>query len=165
MAYLEVAMCEILNVLRRLSQGESKAAIGAVTGHSRITIRRYGHEALSPVLWSARGGISRSECVTPDPSIAPPVLYAIRRCCLRFPSLPPGIPTVAPHPLSRSRHAQIPCLPSMSRHVKASECIVTIGPRVSRGRLALGDWRQRSAGRSYRSCGSKPAVPSIRARS
>jgi hypothetical protein len=46
MAYGEVAMREILNVLRRLGRGESKASIAAVTGHSRSTIRRYEHDAL-----------------------------------------------------------------------------------------------------------------------
>jgi DNA-binding IclR family transcriptional regulator len=41
MAYREVAMWEILNVLRRLGRGESKTSIAAATGHSRSTIRRY----------------------------------------------------------------------------------------------------------------------------
>lgn len=45
MAYREVAMWEILNVLRRLDRGESKSSIAAATGHSRSTIRRYEHEA------------------------------------------------------------------------------------------------------------------------
>lgn len=46
MAYREVAMWEILNVLGRLGQGESKTSIAAATGNSRSTIRRYEHEAL-----------------------------------------------------------------------------------------------------------------------
>ncbi|HEU4629651.1 MAG TPA: IS21 family transposase [Gemmatimonadaceae bacterium] len=41
MAYREVAMWEILSVLRRLGRGESKAAVAAATGHSRSTVRRY----------------------------------------------------------------------------------------------------------------------------
>lgn len=47
MAYREVAMWEILNVLRRLGRGESKTQVAAATGHSRSTIRRYEQEALS----------------------------------------------------------------------------------------------------------------------
>ena len=41
MAYREVAMWEILNVLRRVGTGESKSAVSRATGHSRSTIRRY----------------------------------------------------------------------------------------------------------------------------
>jgi transposase len=41
MAYRGVEMWEILNVLRRVSRGESKAAIKRATGYSRKTIRRY----------------------------------------------------------------------------------------------------------------------------
>lgn len=41
MAYREVGMWEILEVLRRIGRGESKSAIKRVTGHSRATIRRY----------------------------------------------------------------------------------------------------------------------------
>jgi hypothetical protein len=41
MAYREVAMWEILNVLRRLGRGESRSSVAAVAGHSRSTIRRY----------------------------------------------------------------------------------------------------------------------------
>ncbi len=41
MAYREVAMWEILQVLRRLHRRESKAAITRAMGHSRSTIRRY----------------------------------------------------------------------------------------------------------------------------
>jgi transposase len=41
MAYREVAMWEILNVLRRLDRRESKTAIARTTGHSRSTVRRY----------------------------------------------------------------------------------------------------------------------------
>jgi hypothetical protein len=52
MAYREVAMWEILNVLRRLGRGESKTSIAAATGHSRSTIRRYEYEALA-LGWTA----------------------------------------------------------------------------------------------------------------
>jgi transposase len=45
MAYREVAMWEILNVLRRLGRGESKSSIAQATGHSRSTIRRYDRVA------------------------------------------------------------------------------------------------------------------------
>ena len=41
MAYREVAMWEILNVLERLARRESKTVIARATGHSRSTVRRY----------------------------------------------------------------------------------------------------------------------------
>lgn len=41
MAYREVAMWEILNVLRRVARGETKSAVARATGRSRSTIRRY----------------------------------------------------------------------------------------------------------------------------
>lgn len=41
MAYREVGMWEIQNVLRRIGRGETKAAVARVTGHGRKTIRRY----------------------------------------------------------------------------------------------------------------------------
>lgn len=41
MAYREVQMWEILNVLRRIGRGESKAAVAVATGHTRRTVRRY----------------------------------------------------------------------------------------------------------------------------
>jgi len=41
MAYREVAMWEILNVLERVGRGESKSAIERVTGQTRKTIGRY----------------------------------------------------------------------------------------------------------------------------
>lgn len=45
MAYHEVAMWEILNVLERLHRRETKAAIARTTGHSRSTVRRYARVA------------------------------------------------------------------------------------------------------------------------
>jgi len=41
MAYREVGMWEILNVLRRIGRGETKSAVKRATGHGRKTIRRY----------------------------------------------------------------------------------------------------------------------------
>jgi transposase len=41
MAYREVDMWEILNVLERIGRGEQISAIARVTGHSRTTVRRY----------------------------------------------------------------------------------------------------------------------------
>jgi DNA-binding IclR family transcriptional regulator len=41
MVYREVAMWEILQVLRRLERRESKTGIARTTGHSRSTVRRY----------------------------------------------------------------------------------------------------------------------------
>jgi transposase len=41
MAYREIGMWEILEVLRRVHRGERQRAIARVTGHSRSTIRRY----------------------------------------------------------------------------------------------------------------------------
>jgi hypothetical protein len=47
MAYQEVSMWEILNVLLPQGREARKTSIAAATGHSRSTIRRYEHEALS----------------------------------------------------------------------------------------------------------------------
>jgi hypothetical protein len=41
MAYREVEMWEILDVLRRVSRGESKTAIRRATARTRKTVRRY----------------------------------------------------------------------------------------------------------------------------
>jgi hypothetical protein len=41
LAYREVSMWEILNVLERVGRGESKAAVSRVTGHTRKTIAGY----------------------------------------------------------------------------------------------------------------------------
>jgi len=41
MAYREVAMWEILNVLERLGRGESQRSVARICGHSPKTIRRY----------------------------------------------------------------------------------------------------------------------------
>ena len=41
MSYREVAMWEVLNVLRRVGRGESKSAVARTSGHDRKTIGRY----------------------------------------------------------------------------------------------------------------------------
>ena len=41
MAYREIGMWEILEVLRRVARGEPQRAIQRATGHSRTTIRRW----------------------------------------------------------------------------------------------------------------------------
>ena len=41
MAYREIGMWEILEVLRRVARGERQRAIQRVTGHSRSSIRRW----------------------------------------------------------------------------------------------------------------------------
>lgn len=41
MGYREVAMWEVLNVLRRIGRGESKSAVARTTGHDRKTIGSY----------------------------------------------------------------------------------------------------------------------------
>jgi transposase len=41
MAYREVEMWEVLNVLRRIGRGENTSAVARATGHSRTTVRRY----------------------------------------------------------------------------------------------------------------------------
>jgi hypothetical protein len=46
-AYREVAMWEILNVLERIGRGEAKSAVSRVTGHTRKTIAGYAATAES----------------------------------------------------------------------------------------------------------------------
>ena len=54
MAYLEIGMWEVLEVLRRVHRGESQAAIERVTGRTRKTVRRY--TALAQQLgWDPKG--------------------------------------------------------------------------------------------------------------
>ncbi|HSD10336.1 MAG TPA: IS21 family transposase, partial [Candidatus Binatia bacterium] len=45
MAYREVEMWEILDVLRRVHRGETRAAIQRATGRTRKTVRRYVERA------------------------------------------------------------------------------------------------------------------------
>jgi hypothetical protein len=54
MAYVEIGMWEVLDVLRRVHRGESQAAIERVTGRTRRTVRRY--TALARELgWDSKG--------------------------------------------------------------------------------------------------------------
>ena len=41
MAYREIAMWEVLEVLRRMARGEGQRPVARATGHSRTTVRRY----------------------------------------------------------------------------------------------------------------------------
>jgi transposase len=45
MAYREIAMWEVLEVLRRVGRGERQRAIARTSGHSRTTVRRYERAA------------------------------------------------------------------------------------------------------------------------
>jgi transposase len=51
MAYREIAMWEVLEVLRRAHRGEGQRAISRVTGHARTTIRRWV-ECATELGWS-----------------------------------------------------------------------------------------------------------------
>ena len=51
MAYREIAMWEILEVLRRLGRGEKQRAVARVTGHGRMTVRSY-EEAARELGWT-----------------------------------------------------------------------------------------------------------------
>ncbi len=66
MAYREIAMWEILEVLRRVHRGEGQRAIQRVTGHGRTTIRRWvvcatelGWAAAVQAIGSRTSGLSR----------------------------------------------------------------------------------------------------------
>jgi hypothetical protein len=58
MANREVAMWEILNVLRCFGRGESRTSVAAVTGHSRSTIRPYEY---SPSTMQSSGARAAEE--------------------------------------------------------------------------------------------------------
>jgi transposase len=60
MAYREVAMWEILTVLRRLYGGANNSAIARATGHSRSTIRRY-LRAAAELGWTLAHGTEPTE--------------------------------------------------------------------------------------------------------
>ena len=62
MAYQEVAMWEISNVLERLHRRETKAAIARVTGHSRSTVRRYARVAKA-LGWMPAGAEAPTEAL------------------------------------------------------------------------------------------------------
>lgn len=46
MAYREIAMWEVLEVLRRVARGEGRRSIARATGHGRTTVDRYAKTAL-----------------------------------------------------------------------------------------------------------------------
>ncbi len=70
MAYVELGMWEILDVLRRVQRGEAKSAIARVTGRTRPTIRRYLKVA-AKLGWEPGG-------VEPDEALAARVAQRLR---------------------------------------------------------------------------------------
>jgi len=71
MAYREMGMWEILEVLRWVHRGERQRPIARATGHSRSTIRRYVREAGLAGWLPARG-------VEPDEALASAVALRLR---------------------------------------------------------------------------------------
>jgi hypothetical protein len=69
MAYREVEMWEVLEVLRRVHRGQPQRAIQRVTGHSRTTIRRYVRTAR---------GLGWAREVEPDEALARAVVRRLR---------------------------------------------------------------------------------------
>jgi transposase len=84
MAYVEIGMWEVLDVLRRVHRGESQAAIERVTGRTRKTVRRY--TVLARELgWNPKGpepdeALARavSERLRPVPATATPGVSVAR---------------------------------------------------------------------------------------
>jgi transposase len=70
MAYQELGMWEILDVLRRVHRGETRAAIRRATGRSRTTVRRYLREART-LGWEPTGA-------EPDEALATAVAQRLR---------------------------------------------------------------------------------------
>jgi len=70
MAYREIAMWEVLEVLRRVGRGERQRPIAHATGHSRTTVRRYERVARE-LGWVPGQG-------EPDEALALAVLAALR---------------------------------------------------------------------------------------
>jgi len=70
MAYLEVGMWEILDVLRRVHRGESYVAIERATSRTRKTVRRYVRLALTAG-WQRSGA-------EPDEALAGAVVRALK---------------------------------------------------------------------------------------
>ena len=70
MAYRELGMWEVLDVLRRVHRGEAKAAIERVTGRTRKTIRRY-LKAAAKLGWEPGSG-------EPDETLAAQVAQRLR---------------------------------------------------------------------------------------
>ena len=59
MTYREIAMWEILEVLRRVGRGENKSEVARTTGQSRKTVRGYVRTAVGLGLGPWRGGAER----------------------------------------------------------------------------------------------------------
>ncbi len=70
MAYRELGMWEVLDVLRRVHRGEAKASIERVTGRTRKTIRRY-------LAAAAKAGWEPGSC-EPDEALAAAVAQRLR---------------------------------------------------------------------------------------
>ena len=70
MAYRQIGMWEILEVLQRVARGERQRAISRVTGHSRTTIRRWLRVARR-VGWQPESG-------EPDEALAREVATRVR---------------------------------------------------------------------------------------
>ena len=70
MAYVEIGMWEVLEVLRRVHRGESQAAIERVTGRTRKTVRRYAALARE-IGWDPEGP-------EPDEALARAVVERLR---------------------------------------------------------------------------------------
>jgi transposase len=68
-AYREIAMWEILEVLRRLGRGEKQRAVARVTGHGRMTVRRY-EEVARELGWTS--------LEAPDEALAQAVAVRLR---------------------------------------------------------------------------------------
>jgi len=64
MAYREVDMWEILEVLRRLHRGEPSAAIERATSRTRKTIRRYKRSGGGRRDWNAVSVLPRTASTT-----------------------------------------------------------------------------------------------------
>jgi transposase len=74
MAYVEIGMWEVLDVLRRVHRGETQAAIERITGRARKTVRRYA--ALARELgWDPQGA-------EPDEALAAAVSQRLRPVAL-----------------------------------------------------------------------------------
>ena len=65
MAYREVEMWEILDVLRRVRRGETKAAIRRATGRTRKTVRRYVERARK-LGWDPASGAEPDEALAAE---------------------------------------------------------------------------------------------------
>ena len=90
MAYREIGMWEILEVLRRVARGERRRAIERVTGHSRNTIRRWLQRGTQARLGAGPGRARRGACQPPWRSGSVPCGTRCRRVRARPGSCPTG---------------------------------------------------------------------------